>query len=586
MDWPSLLAQTDAVTAAASAAVAEPMFNWRSWVVVAAYMIFTTWLGHALSGKQATIRDFFLGGRKLPWYAVSGSIIATELSAMTLVGVPAFLWAETGNIAYGVLAIGNIVSRIVVGLYIIPAFYEREIYSPYEYIGGRLGNRAEKITSALFMLGGMMGQGTRVLLTAVVLEVVTGLDIYSCIAIVGIVAVIWTWMGGITTVIWTDVILFLIFTLSIVITILTIQFQYVSPEGTNAGFGYIIDLAHGAGKTEFFNFHLTLDHTANYTILTSLIGASIGGIAAYGTDQLMAQRSFCCKNEKEAAKAMIWSSVSQILMVLCLLMGIGLWAYYKKNGAEGIPTTEEVDMIKTNANRILPVFIKFRVDPYLGGLMVAGIFAAAISSLDSILAALSQQTLAWIGRGTASTQHDEEQGKKDIALSRVFIIIWAVVLCGMAAIFQYMASNATLLIELALSVVGVVQGGILGMFLIALVPMLRRKAPGLEWAAVLSILTIVAVVRKEDWAFYIIAAVLVVHVVTLCIKFGGRGVMSALMLIPFYALIIVIQRGIPGMEIEPITVGWPWYVPIGCIIMLATAFIVTEPADKEQMAAA
>ena len=93
-------------------------FTWASWIVVFAYMLFTTWLGHRLSGKQQTIRDFFLGGRKLPWYAVSGSVIATEISAMTLVGIPAFLWAETGDLRYAGLAIGNIASRFIIGFFV------------------------------------------------------------------------------------------------------------------------------------------------------------------------------------------------------------------------------------------------------------------------------------------------------------------------------------------------------------------------------------------------------------------------------------------------------------------------------------
>jgi len=179
-------------------------FTYGSWVIIVLYMIFTTLLGHLLSGKQSTIKDFFLGGRKLPWYAVSGSIIATELSAMTLVGAPAFLWAATGNMQYGVLAIGTITARIIVGFWFVPKYYEEEIYSPYEYIGNQLGMTAQNTTSVLFMIGGMMGQGTRVLLTAIVLQVVTGVPILWSIWIVGAVAVLWTVMGGMTTVIWTD----------------------------------------------------------------------------------------------------------------------------------------------------------------------------------------------------------------------------------------------------------------------------------------------------------------------------------------------------------------------------------------------
>jgi Na+(H+)/acetate symporter ActP len=219
-------------------------FNGYSWAVIVVYMILTTWLGHRLSGSHATIRDFFLGGRKIPWYAVSGSVIATELSAMTLVGAPAFLWAASGDMSYAVLAIGTILGRIIVGYVFVPKYYEQEIYSPYEYIGNQLGHRANRITSFLFMMGGILGQGTRVLLTAIVLEVVTGMDIYACIWIVGFVSVVWTWMGGITTVIWTDVIQFLVFAFSSILTLVIVGMEFHTVDG-QAGVGVIVDLASG-----------------------------------------------------------------------------------------------------------------------------------------------------------------------------------------------------------------------------------------------------------------------------------------------------------------------------------------------------
>ncbi|HNT35034.1 MAG TPA: hypothetical protein PKH07_08560, partial [bacterium] len=304
--------QPEAVQAAQSL---QSQFNWMSWMIILAYVVFTTWLGHKLSGRQATIKDFFLGGRKLPWWAVSGSVIATEISAMTLVGVPAFLWAETGNMAYMVLGIGSVISRVIVGLYFVPAYYEREIYSPYEYIGQKLGTRAQRVTSSLFMIGGSLGQGTRVLLTAMVAHVVTDLNIYTCIWLVGLVAVLWTYIGGIVTVIWTDVIQFFIFLFSALVTLYAVG-AVLMQNGISVG--EMINAAHSAGKFHWLNF--SWDFRQNYTIWAAVIASSIGGLNAYGVDQMMVQRCFCCKGPKEARKAIIWSSIGQLIMIICLFV--------------------------------------------------------------------------------------------------------------------------------------------------------------------------------------------------------------------------------------------------------------------------
>ncbi len=148
-------------------------FTWIDWMVVFGYLAITTVIGGALAGKQATIRDFFLGGRKLPWYAVSGSIIATEISALTFIGVPFVVFKDGGNFTYLQLGVfGSFFARIIVGFVLVPAYYKREIYSPYDYMGNQLGGSVRSVTTALFALGGILSQSARVYLTAVVLNLI------------------------------------------------------------------------------------------------------------------------------------------------------------------------------------------------------------------------------------------------------------------------------------------------------------------------------------------------------------------------------------------------------------------------------
>jgi Na+/proline symporter len=194
------------------------------WAVVVFVFALTTWIGHRMSGKPATLREFFLGGKRLPWYAVAGSIVATEISAVTLISLPAVVFKDGGNLSYLQLGIfGSFLARWLVALFVVPAYYEKEIYSPYDYMGARLGEGVRRTTTVLFSVGGVLGQAARVYLTAVVLEVilheqlarwsqVLGVSpIVLAISAIGTVSVLWTWMGGIATVIWTDVVLFALF---------------------------------------------------------------------------------------------------------------------------------------------------------------------------------------------------------------------------------------------------------------------------------------------------------------------------------------------------------------------------------------
>jgi uncharacterized sodium:solute symporter family permease YidK len=146
------------------------VFGFWDWAIVVAYIVGTTVVGHHLKGKQHTTRDFFLGGRNLPWYAVSASTIATTISAVTFVGVPAIVYADGGNFVYLQLALGGIIARILVARFLVPLYYEKEFYSPYDYMTDRLGPVVGRITAGMFFLGGILGQGVRVYATALVLE--------------------------------------------------------------------------------------------------------------------------------------------------------------------------------------------------------------------------------------------------------------------------------------------------------------------------------------------------------------------------------------------------------------------------------
>ena len=587
-------------------------FNWGSWCIVLAYMLFTTWLGHKLSGKQQTIRDFFLGGRKLPWYAVSGSVIATEISAMTLMAIPVYLWADTGDMRYAGLAIGNIIARFIIGFFLVPVYYEKDIYSPYEYMGNQLGKRANSITSVLFMITAILGQGVRVLLTAILLSVITGWDIHTCIWATGAVALLWTVIGGIVTVVWTDVIQFFIFLFAAFVSLIAVTWEYASYKdmGVTQAVGQILTMASEAHKLRWLDF--SFDMRLNFTLIASVVASGIGCLFSYGADQLMVQRLFCCKGPKEARKAIIWSSIGQITMLVCLFVGVALWAFYRKMGLHGIPSAVELNQINQDPNRLLAVFIKYRINWFIGGIMVAGVFAAAVSSIEGVLAALAQQTLHALRPAAEFTEEASvEVQKRNIKFSRILVVIWAVVLCSMASVFQIVWDGGGPIIDLALKVPGFIAGATLGVIIMAFFKPLRRDPYAMGWTAAISCLSILVLSNHnafpdswemikaniKTWHFWLLTGVTVVSFATAAFYMGVKknNWTFLLKMVPFYIMIVFVywfQYDAPGTQVfqdyafglswssyEPaaeaqkigINLGWPWYTPFGAATMLISS---------------
>lgn len=468
----------------------ETHFTSIDWAVVVAYLALTTWIGHALSGKNATIRDFFLGGRSLPWWAVCGSMLATEISALTFIGVPGGVYALNGDWTYLQWGIGSIIARIAVGYWLVPLYFKEEIYSPYDYMGSKLGEGVRRLVTGLFSLGAILGQSVRVLVTALILTTVTGMRIDFCIIAIGAFAVVWTMMGGMRTVIWTDVIQFGIFIFG--------GFLAFGWLVGHLGWENIVQINSHAGpdgdidKMRIFNFSPPWDSPlVNFTFWVGVIAMPFQNVAAFGTDQLNAQRIFCCGSEKDARKAMVWSSVSMLITVLMLAVGSGLFAWYQVKGL----TPDEAAMFAENSNFVFPVWITTVLPTGLTGLILAGAFAAAISSLDSVLAALSQTSLsAFYGR---EKLEQEGHGAKMVARSRMMVAAWAIILSGFAILLAngYANSENKNLIDLAFGMVAYTYGPLLGVLLAAILPG-KRNIPGLYVGVVVSVL-VVAWVRPE-----------------------------------------------------------------------------------------
>ena len=462
-------------------------FTWLDWTVVVAYMVFTTILGEKLSGKQSSIKDFFLGGRSLPWWAVSGSMIATEISALTFIGVPGIVYAAKGDWTYLQWGIGSIIARFLVGYFLVPLYYKKEIYSPYDFMGSRLGEGIRRLVTVLFSVGGVLGASVRVVVTAVILQVVTGMSPVLCISLIGLFAVLWTFMGGMKTVIWTDVIQFvLLVTGGLVACIILwnqVGFSEVIEINRNAVVeGESIDKMQWLNTTSLFS-----EPGLKFTLWVGLLAMPFQNFAAFGIDQLNTQRMFCCGSVKDARKAMCWSSVSILITVMMMMVGAGLYAWYQIETPEFMPSPETAMAVSSEKDRSFPTWIVMMLPPGVSGLILAGAFAAAISSLDSILAALSQTSLSIIyGRDKLE---DQSKSKQRVRESRIAVVVWGIILTVVSfGIWNvYNADPKNDLIGLAFGMVAYTFGPLLGVLLAAIfVP--RASFTGLFIGTILSIL--------------------------------------------------------------------------------------------------
>ncbi len=542
-------------------------FTAWDWAVIVVYLVFTTVLGGVLAGKQASMKDFFLGGRKLPWPAVCGSIIATELSAATFLIAPALVFSQGGDMTYIQLALGTIAARFVIGYLFIPIYYRREIYSPYEYMGDQLGPRVRQITTGLFMIGGILAQGARVYIAAKALQVITGTDTATSIVIIGVVSIGWTIMGGITTVIWTDAIQCLLFTFG---AIAALVFASSTIEG---GLAAIVSEAHHAGKLRTID--LSFDPKRAYTLWCGFFGLGVLTLASHGTDQLMVQRMFTCRSAGDARKAVIWSGLSQLLTYLLLFVGAAVYVYYQH---VPLSPAEQV-VVADDSMKVFAVYIVGVMPPVLLGLLMAAIFAAAISTLDSLLAALSQSTIALLYKPYMNPTASDRQ---TVRASRVIVLIWGVLLTAFAIYCDVIARSYADLLQFALAMAAYTYGALLGVFLLAFLP-IRRDDRGLMWGVPLSMLTVFAL----NWHQPIAQGIVVVASVILLVQ-AVRHLRSEPLKVVYVALavalllligLVPVGRGLDGTPLY-FTLAWPWHFPFGTAITLVLGSLVGNKRSK------
>lgn len=461
-------------------------FTWLDLGVLIVYLggvtIWGAWLGRNQKGGT----DYFLGNRSLPWLAVMLSVVATETSTLTFLSIPGV--AYTGSLVFLQLTLGYLLGRVLVSAVLIPAYYAGSLTTAYALLERRFGLTVRRFTSGIFMVTRLLADSVRLFATAIPLALITGWPYPTSIAVIGGLTLIYTYVGGIKAVVWVDALQMGLYLLGALATIVAIQAM------VPGGWPSVFATAAEAGKLDVLD--LSTSPTTTYTLWAGLFGGAVFTMASHGTDQLIVQRLLTCRDLGSSQRALVGSGVVVMVQFLVfLVLGLGLWVFY---GGRSFESSDE----------IFPLFIVEQLPPGLTGLLIAGVFAAAMSSLSSSINSLASAAAYDYWAPMVGAQDDEA---RLLRAGRAFSLVWAVALIVGATLFIPL-SRETAAVEVALGVASLVYGGLLGAFALGVL----TKRPG-QAAAIIGIASGIGVVTllrdQMAWPWYALVGSLITFVV-------------------------------------------------------------------------
>src|SRR5580692_2664769 len=420
--------------------------NRTDFLIIALYLAGITLFGLRFRKKQRSLRDYFLAGRDIPWWAIALSIVAAETSTLTIISVPGI--AYDTNFTFLQLVMGYVVGRVVISFVLLPHYFRGDLYTAYELIERRFGRGLRSLTAGLFLLTRAAAEGVRVYAVSIVVSIALGTGEVTSIALITALTVVYTFEGGLAAVIWTDVVQTAIYVGGTLVGLVTIL--HLVPGGWPA----IHAAAAGAGKLQVFDF--SGNFWIPYTFWAGVIGGAFLTTASHGTDQLIVQRLLAARGQKQSVMALLSSGVWVFFQfALFLIVGVMLWAYYRTPSASF-----------GRADRIYPTFIVSRMPHGISGLLIAAILAAAMSNLSAALNSLSSSSI--MDFYVRFRPLAEERTK--MRLSRVATLFWALLLFALAVLSLNKVGRV---VEVGLQIASIAYGALLGVFLLGV---LTRRA--------------------------------------------------------------------------------------------------------------
>ncbi len=438
-------------------AIIHVSMRYADLTVIAGYLVFITWFGAQFKEKQASLKDYFLGGRGAPWWAISFSIVSAETSTLTVIGTPALSFS--GNFGFLQLIFGYLLGRIVISILLLPQYFRGEMFTAYELMQRRFGPHVRRFTAATFLILRALAEGVRVFAISIVISIVLGTGEIASIAVIVALTLFYTFQGGMTAVIWTDVVQMFLYIAGALLSF------FVILQVIPGGWPHVASVALSAGKFHVFDFRFSFSSAffhRTYSFWAGLLGGCFLSTASHGTEQLLVQRLLSARTERESRLALFSSWVIVFLQfALFLLIGVLLFVYYQ-TAARPAPAIPE---------RIYPEFIWNHLPVGVAGLVVAAILAAAMSNLSAALNALASTTIMDFFRPLRP--HNTEL--RYLQLARWATILWGGILFAVGLAARHWGR----VLEAGLSIASVLYGALLGVFLLGVL----TRRPG-EWAAI------------------------------------------------------------------------------------------------------
>lgn len=462
--------------------------------VIAAYLIGITIFGARFKEKQSSLRDYFLGGRNTPWWAIAFSIVSAETSTLTVIGTPAISF--NGNFGFLQVVFGYLLARIVIVTLLLPHYFRGEMFTAYELMQRRFGPRIRRFTAGAFLSLRAMAEGVRVFAISIVISIILGTGEGLSILLIVCLTLFYTFEGGLTAVIWTDVVQMILYVAGAVLSL------FVILDKIPGGWEHVFAVA-GAKFTVFdlrTNFFEPGFFTRTYSIWAGVIGGCFLTTASHGTEQLMVQRLLAARSEKESRAALMASwFVIAFQFSLFLLIGVLLFVYYQD---AGLAAPKPPD-------RIYPSFVWNNLPPGLAGLIIAAILAAAMSNLSAALNSLASTTIMDFVKPLSRRERTDEQW---LTLARRSTVVWGAILFGIALIAQGVDS----VLQAGLSIASVVYGALLGVFLLGVLT--KRVGEYAAMAGMGASLVVMVYVKWGTpiaWTWYVVIGTSVTFIVGL-----------------------------------------------------------------------
>lgn len=465
-------------------------------VIIFGYLIGIVLFGSWFARKQQTTRDYFLGDRSVPWWAVAFSIVATETSTITFISIPGIAFARGGNFQFLQLVFGYLLGRIVIAFLFIPSYFRGELLTVYQLLDRRFGSKIKMVAASLFVIMRNIADGIRLLLTAIVLAAVyTSFQpaanaetiTIASVVIIGVAMIVFTYYGGMEAVIWVEVVQLGIYIAGAIAAVVILV------NSIDGGLSTALQNATQYHKFSLFDF--SFDFTKTFTFWAGVLGGCFLTMSTHGTDQYLVQRYLCTDRPRKAAAALLVSGVIVLAQFIgFLFIGVLLFSFYHPYSDPGYATATATAFPFSGGDRVFPDFITKHMPSGLSGLVVAAIFAAAMSSSLNSIAATAVNDLYKPFRANRDDRHY-------LKISHVLTLVWGVVQIAVALLVRHRNRSA---LDQALSIASLINGPVLGVFLVG--AFLRRvsEPPALigMGASIISMLYIFFA-TKIAWTWYV-----------------------------------------------------------------------------------